>query len=88
MKFESMPEFAPTGKPEHVGSGAPLETATEAVKRLSANMAKKEEAAQIARKAGHAKQAEALEMERENLRAQQQKILQKAAENKPYRLAG
>lgn len=34
MKFESMPEFSPAGKPEHVASGKPLEEAKEEERRL------------------------------------------------------
>ncbi|MBI1956881.1 MAG: hypothetical protein HYS44_00250 [Candidatus Niyogibacteria bacterium] len=80
MKFESTPE--------HVGSGKPLESATEAVKRLAEKMADTDEAMEEARRAGDMKRAKLLKTEHERLFAERQKILREAAKSRPYKLAG
>lgn len=88
MKFESMPEFPPAGKPEHVGSGAPLETATESVRRIAEAMAKNEEEMKEARRGGKIGDVRALKEKQLELLTERQTILQGVAKNRAHKLRG
>ena len=80
MKFESTPE--------HVGSGKPLESATEAVKRIAESMAENEEALREAKRAGDAERVKTIQAEQEELLEERRKILQGTAKDRDYPLAG